>query len=740
MILLLFCLMGLLHMSIWKDEHQHLPYLAHLPLKADTMMVSLKEIQRGHRLKAVAELRSLKRDSAVTALRGKLLLYFPYDHDADLSLGQTLFISDANIERLPEARNPGQFDYGDYLRRRGIIAQCRIKDTKNIHVSKAAIPFSLENNFFFPLRRHFTREIESYFSPENAAFLQALLLGIRTGLDAQTLEDFQNAGVIHVLAISGLHVGFVALIFHIVLSFLPLFFKQRNMIIIILLIGYALLTGGHPPVVRATIMAVFFFTAINLERRGSVYNYLFAAGFIILLTDPQQLFWIGFLFSFSAVLSIVYFYPKLKIPANKLLHHIDNDRWRRRAEHWLVTPFLVTLAAQIGTLPLVMHFFHKLSLISFLLNLLAIPYTALLVAMGFLFLCLSIFSATLSAAYADTFSILIEIFTAAIHAAGNLPLSYINISTFGILNILIYSAVILLLFHLKDEGKRVFFALVTAVCILISTAIQLLEDPSFNLIILDVGQGDAAMITTPAEKTILIDSGPADRYYNAADQAIIPAMQHLDIKHINFFFISHPHLDHMGGTFRLLRYATIDSVFLPKTPLPYFWNDTLLQVLDEKNIPVRFLAAGDRVAIDAETAAFMLSPFPILSRYHKPDGHSVNNNSLVMMLKHRDQNLLFTGDAEETAEQYLKNWGDLLKSDFLKTGHHGSRTSTTEDFLELVNPTYASISAGRRNKFGHPSNNVLGRFSSYGVTVLRTDLQKAIWLRWQKNRWSRIGW
>ncbi len=149
---------------------------------------------------------------------------------------------------------------------------------------------------------------------------------------------------------------------------------------------------------------------------------------------------------------------------------------------------------------------------------------------------------------------------------------------------------------------------------------------------------------------------------------------------------------------------------------------------------------GDRIIVDEETRIYVTAPFPQFSKYMKPAGSNLNNNSLVLLLKHRNETMLFTGDVEAEAEAYLELWDQILESDFLKIGHHGSSTSTSEDFLELVNPEIATISAGRQNKFGHPAQKTLRLLDSYEVAIFRTDQKSAIWFQLLKNEWHRVGW
>lgn len=742
LLLILFFLMGLFRLAVWKEQHLFKPFLAHLPIMADTLKGEIRSVEQTSRMQAVLALREMVRDSLHVKISGEILLYFPYQYPRKIAPGQLLTLQQARIEPLPERRNPGQFDYGEFLRWRGISAICRLSDSLHVEVQPAPVAgFSAENHLFYPLRQQLIGRLEAHFPPPAAGFLKALLLGVREDLGRETVENFQKAGVMHVLAISGLHVGFVALIFYLLLSFLPLYFKQRNLVIIVLLVMYMFLTGAQPAVARATLMATFYLIAINLERRGAVLNYLFAAGLIILLFQPQQLFWIGFQFSFAAVLALAYFYPKLQAQADRLLEYLENEKWRHRLNRWLIAPFLVSLAAQLGAIPLTMHYFHKFSPVSFLLNLPVIPYIGILVAGGFWCLLVSFLNPVLADLFANLLSLKIAILIQLVSRAASLPGAYFNISTFDTLNILIYLSLLLLLFHFKNASLRKIFATACTVFVVIWGTIHLFKTPYFNLLLLDVGQGDATLITTPQGQVLLIDAGPAGEYGSAADAALIPALQYLNKQRVHKLFISHPHLDHLGGTFRLLEYAKVDSVYLPPPlPLADLWNDSLLKVLKRFRVPHRFLNLGERVVVDEETRAYVLGPFSEALETGDSNSMNLNNYSLALLLNHRGHTLLFPGDSEREAESYLQLWQNLLKSDFMKVGHHGSLTSTTEDFLALVSPEYAGISAGVGNKFGHPSPQVLKRLAAYGSKIYRTDREKAIWLRLKKGKWERVAW
>lgn len=733
----LFCALGMWRFSHWETKNLQHSYLAHLPLKPQHITGTVESLQFGKRLKAVIALASLQNGEHFAEIGGRMIAYLP-EGFSDVRPGQRIRLSGATLNPLPPLRNPGQFDYGSYLQSRGITAISYIRSADQVQIPDSTVAFSLENRLFFPLRMSLSRAIERYFSPDIAGILKALLLGVRDDVNRDIREDFQNAGVIHVLAISGLHVSFVVLFIIWLLKSMPVYFKHRNWLTILLLIAYMLLTGANPPVVRATTMAVIIYLGKNVERAGNMPNYLFAAASIILMAQPQQLFWIGFQLSFSAVAAIIYFLPKLEVLFEPLLERIDSATAQQRIRKFLILPYCASFAAQIGVVPLGMFYFQKFSLISFLINPPVILATCGAVLTGFVFLIFQSIIAPIAAISAFLLEYLMRGIVQSVHFAANFPFAYFDVLGFSIAGIAAYFCAIFLLFHFKNVWfRRVFaggFAGTLSLSVLFSMQI-----PALDVLMLDVGQGDATLLRTAQRQTLLIDAGPATDEWSSADFAIIPAMQHLGESRLRGLFITHPHLDHYGGAFRLLDFATIDTVYLPPLPLASEM-DSLLQRFREKRIPVRTLRSGDVLDIDAETKIFVLAPDSALANYATASGKNVNNGSLVLLVKHRESTLLFTGDAEAEAEIAVRKWGKLLHCDVLKVGHHGSKTSSTPGLLSLVKPKFATISAGKFNRFGHPDSIILRRLNAIHTTVFRTDLQQAIWLRHRAGAWENVRW
>ena len=736
-LLVIFCCLGCWRYADWHDRQLTPGYLDVLPLQADSLWLHIEGIHRFDPLIVRAAPGEIQLDTARLKTAGSLLVEIPAPHP-EIDPGDLLVLAGATIEALPGPRNPGQFDYRRYLQDQGIGGRIRIESSAwRRHTPGRP---SLEKLLLNPIRRHLRTAITRHVRPPADGLLLALLLGERDRLDPHIVRQFQDAGIMHLLAISGLHVGFLTVIFHLLLSFLPLSFKTRYALLILILSGYMLLIGS-PPVYRAALMTILFLGAVLLERRILIYHPILTSAFLILLWQPQQLFWIGFQFSYLAVISIVYFYQHIHSRLLKWLMPAVAGHRQRRIDRWILAPLAVSVAAQIGTLPMTLYYFHQFSPIAILLNLVAIPLTAALLAVGVIYLACAAFStmagSLVAALLEHICSLLFTITGAALHTPGAL----IHLPGFGAAHGLLLGGTLLLIMHFQRHWLRRAMALLLAAGALYLGSAGILNTPAMDIITLDVGQGDATLLRTPAGKTILIDTGPDNRSGTMSRRLLLPALRTLGSRHIDFLLVSHPHADHMGSLFSLVDLVPIDSVFLPPFHGRYHWHDSLQAFLNEKEIARRVLRAGDRLIIDPETRAYVLGPLPENEVPRTPSSADINNGSLVVLLKHRSHHLLFTGDAETAAETHLGRWSAVLAAQFLKVGHHGSATSTSEDFLAMIAPKYAAISVGAGNTFGHPAAAVLHRLSAYGASVLQTDRERAIWLRIERdNSWRRIAW
>lgn len=550
--------------------------------------------------------------------------------------------------------------------------------------------------------------------------LSALILGLRNEVDEEIIQWFSNTGVIHVLAVSGLHVGYVTLILFVILGFFRLPYRWQVAGTILGLAVYSLLTGGAPSVLRASTMAGLYLWGTTLERKVDLYNLLGAAALAMLIISPNQLWRVGFQLSFAAVFSIAYFYPRLKA--------IFPPDWQRTLGNhvwfgYTVDLFLVSLAAQIGTMPFTIAYFHKIPIVGLFANLVVIPLIGIIVALGFALLLLGSWIPLIGGWWAALLTLLLEILVKFVEFLQSLPLAYVDIPPIHPAWLLVFILASLILF--SNWQKKQFTLLVIGL-VLVSFMIwrPVFAGPShLTLAFLNVGQGDGAVVQTPAGETLVIDCGLRFGGKDMGADVVGPYLSYLGEDTIDLLILSHPHNDHVGGAPWLLRHFPVKRVWQPQYDYGSYTYREIQTLIDSLEIPVIYPFAGD---IDSSFA-------PLYLRVLAPDSTVVtnppsvtNDASITFQLLYGELRVFYTGDAEHGSEFRQTRYGELLKADIIKVPHHGSRTSSTPTFVDWVQPDWAVISVGRGNKFRHPAKATIARYANAHATILRTDRDQAV--------------
>ncbi len=729
---------GAIRYSIWNETQLEHPLTSYFPIQEVNLSVKVVDPPVEGKRYFLVNVDKLFASGQTTKINRKFL-FKSKKPIYDLKPGDHIFLKNVTLEDLPQPRNPGQFDYGRYLKFQGVMGSISVLPHSAMLLHSEQPKFSLERKLF-EIRKSLVFRIKRILPETSANFLAAILLGERQGIDRDIKADFQNSGVAHVLAISGLHVGFVVLFIYILISFLPLSFRWHHIFTVILLLGYMLLTGANPPVVRASLMVTIYLLGKNLEKKPNVYNTVFTAAFLILLFQPQQLFWVGFQFSFVAVLSILFLYALLQPLEEKLLTFLPKGKLNKLIHRAIITPFLVSLAAQLGTIPLIAIYFHKIPLVSFVLNLIVIPLVGVIVPIGFLAILTSFLLFSIGLLISELLSHIIEFLIAIVHFAANIPMAYIQIPKVPGLAVVLYLLILILIFSWnkpKLDGVRKPAWVFVGILLIWFIAPK---SHANDILMLDVGQGESSLVRTTGDQILLFDAGPTYPNWDTGENVIFPALQEWGELHVHKVIISHPHNDHMGGMFSLLKLISIDSVYLPPLKSSYFLQDSLLNELKHHQIPCRFLKAGDMIYVDKQTRIYVLAPFETYLHTTSSSGMEVNNTSIVCLMKTAGSSMLFTGDAEYQVEHKVQSWGKILDTDILKIGHHGSPTSSSKEFLNATSPEIGLIPVGKNNRYNHPSPLILFRLKSLGVRYFRTDLDGALWLREQHGRLIQVDW
>lgn len=682
------------------------------------------ELSRENHIAFLIESDSVRRNSITHQTKG-IYLTKVYDQNTSrlkkkyehLAIGNTVQI-EGTISKGREQRNPGEFDYYKYLKSIGVSGLINAYKSSNLKIIDE--DEELFPNIIFSVRKSLDSKFKEFYSEEAALLLRGLLLADRSEIDYETREKFVNSGVIHVLAVSGLHVGYIILIFLFVFGRMNIYLKY--ILTVAGLLFFVILTGSPPSVFRATVMAIILIVSEWSNRNYNVFNSLAIAALILLVLNPNELFNPGFQLSFSAVLSILIIYPRLK-------NIIDNYIVKNNFLKYVLLFGSVSLAAQIGTLPFTLMYFHKLSIISLFANLFVIPLIGFIVGLGIATTILAYLSFWTASVFAASNQLFIDILYTIVNFSGNLSFSYLYIPQFSYLDMIIFYLFISILFFVKSQKLFPKFLIITLAFFNIMVFaslddIKLLKDNELTVLMIDVGQGDGILVQFPDGKIGLIDAGNASQNFDNGMRTIYPVMRTLSIDKIDIGFVSHLDSDHYKGFESLIKNNLVGQIIKPEIDSTLKKDIEFENLLKEHNIPFEYYSHSSFILGNAKL--YFLNDTSD-AEYDLLDS---NDKSGIIKIVHGENTFLFVGDAEKKAEKLLiQNYSEFLKSDVLKVGHHGSRTSSTLEFVEKVKPKFALISAGVENKFNHPAPDVISRYDMIGANLLRTDQSGAIILR-----------
>ncbi len=726
LLLVLFLLMGVIHLEL---HTRHTPpglisHFADLPGLVSVEGVIIRPVeQRGSIFSTTLRIDSMWVLDSVWPASGACLLQM-YEKCDELEYGHRI-VARGQL-RLPSGeRNPGDFNYQKYLAAQDIHAIFRVSAAAHIVMLNRGEGHPIMARVVYPVREFVLRAVDASLDGQPAALLKALLVGVRGEVDTGVRDAFANAGVIHVLAVSGLHVGFVLVALIGLFSFLRIPNPWRILLVMVALVFYALLTGLKPSVVRATVMAIVYLGGQMLQRRAHLLNTLSIAALIILMLSPLDLFEPGFQLSFAALLGIIFIYRRLSALTSPLKVHLA-ERGQVFLLH-VLNLFLVSVAAQLATLPLTIYYFNRFSLIALLTNLVVIPAVGIIVALGMVAVLVFLFSPFVSSVYFNVVWLLMQFVLFFVDAAQRLPFAYFVVPRPSVWFFLFYLMAVLLFINWRSMTWKK--TLLFAVLILMNGYVWShlgKTDHRLSIIFFDVGQGDSALIEFPNGRRMLVDAGDNTEYVDYGERVIYPYLVRNGIRKIDDVLVTHAHSDHNGGVLYLLNRQCVGRLI--KTHLQ---ADVQLDSLIEAaavlhQVPIRYVKSGDTLSVDPGVLLMVLHPTPSFIQQANGNADELNNSSIVLKCVYHNQHILLAGDAEIPAEQKMLAYGDLLNSDILKCAHHGSQSSSDSLFRYKVNAEYAIVSVAKFNRFGLPSETLLQHFELEGTTVCRTSDRGAI--------------
>jgi competence protein ComEC len=625
------------------------------------------------------------------------------------------------LSRPQPARNPGAFDYRRFLALQGIHATARATSGDLLSVEQLPDVW-WRQVLVTPLREGARRILTAHLSGAPAGLLRGMLLGDGFAIPADVSDRFRATGLAHALVISGLHVGLVALFFFTAFRLVRLPPEIAYVLTTAVLVVYAFVTDLQAPVVRSTVMAGIVMIGRALGRRGDVYNCLGLAALVLLLLWPTSLLTLSFQLSFGATFAIVGLYGPLRqcLP------------WKRTDDsfcgRWILAPACVSVAAQLGTGPLIAWHFQQIAPISLPANLLVVPMLGLAVALGLLTVLAGAVWPPAGLPFAGASYLVLQALLGTVDVFSRVP-PWVTPRPDALFLVCTAVAAVLVAHTPDRRWARVGLLMLALLWANLSLWPRLLTARPLEVVFLDVDQGDGAFLRFPNGSTMIIDAGIRSRRRDIGERVVVPFLHRQGVRRVDVVVASHPHSDHIGGLVHLLEEVEVGHYLDSGQAYDTWTANRIQQLIELKGIQYHRLAAGDSLAGLGGVGGLVLHPTPEFVAIDGSSPQGLNNGSVVLRLDYGGTRILFTGDIEAESEPAMRRWGPQLRADVLKAAHHGSRTSSGAGFLRAVDPELAIVSVGAYNKFGHPAPEVLARLVDTGVAVYRTDRCGAVTLR-----------
>lgn len=646
-------------------------------------------------------------------IREKVQLFYPGEED--LAPGEIIKLP-VIIQTLPSARNPGEFSYGFYLQTRGINVKASLVPDgaiKKISPGRGIISLVYQG------KKRIKEQLARLLPQDFSALVEGIVFGEAKALPPKVMEDFRRVGLTHVLAASGQNMVIITALFLGLGSLLNLPSLVTSLAAILFLFVYTLAAGANPSIVRAAIMALMMLIAPILGRKNDVYTSLAGAAGLILLFQPLALWNISFQLSFLALLSLVI----LTAPLQQFFAFLPQ---------LLAKALAVIFAVHLGVIPLTIYYFNQLSLISFLANLIILPFLEGVLIFGILLSLFGFVSLCLAQSLAGILWLLVKVTLLLTSCLSSLSWAMVAVPSPSPFLLIFYYLVLISLIFINNRAERkkpklIIGALSLVIIFLIFNLFQGFSS-ILKVTFLDVGQGDAIIIQAPGGEKILLDGGGQPSYYqkkfDPGEKVVLPFLLRQGIGQLDLLIVSHFHEDHAGGLPSILEKIKVGRVIVGQADQESPRNQKFWNLVENKQISWSNLQRGQTLKLKKGVKLEILHPGKELLFGTHSD---LNNNSLVIKLSYKKASFLLAGDLEQEGEQELIDLASsVLKSDVLKVGHHGSPTSSQAEFLKNIHPQIAIISVGARNSFGHPSLETLKRLEQEGVKIYRTDLHGAI--------------
>jgi competence protein ComEC len=693
------------------------------------------------------------------------------------------------IKLAERYRDPGAWQYADYLLAQGIGAHASVRASKIALLRESGATMTRVDRVaqlqcrIYAAQSWAARRMLSYvrsktnrrlpkilqLSLDDAGMLNAMLFGDRDGLNKTQRIGFERTGSFHLFVVSGMHVGLLAGLVFWLARRLKLHEWLATLVTITLTFGYALLTGFGAPVQRALFMTAVFLLARLLSRDRSVLNALGAAALGVLVWSPAALFETSFQMTFLAIIAI----GGIAIPLGERSFlpyaHAAKDLWDKwqdagmsprvaqfrvmlrlwseaianivgdwardllsllvRCSLWALELALIgAVAEMVMVLPMAVYF-HRATMFAVPTNMLSVPLVAVLAPIAIVTFCASLLSPWVAMLPGVTTALLLHGITAVIGHVSAVRAADLRVPAPAWWIALLAIASWAFCCWAVRRSRR--WAWTTVVVLPLASMMVLWPEPAIvspgmmEVTAIDVGQGDSLFIVAPDGATMLVDAGgpvgvvteaaEATSRFDVGEEVVSPYLWSRRLRRLDVLVLSHAHSDHMGGMPAVMRNFKPRELWVSIDPNSDAYRALLAEAKD-LGVQVRHFYAGDQRAWGG-TQITVLAP----ERGYNNPREPVNNDSLVMRIQYGKSSALLEGDAEASSEREMLAHNRVAAATLLKIGHHGSRTSTTQQFFNAAAPKDAVVSVGQENTFGHPRYEVIERIAEAGTKLYRTD-------------------
>lgn len=642
---------------------------------------------------------SILKNKEAQSIKSKVLL--EYSGDGKVRLNDHIKIV-GTIKNPAVKMNPSDMDYLSYLKSQGTTATVKVKKA---YLTQREL--TLLNRLYDKI----IKRIDEIWQGKDKGLIEGMIMGSTDDIPEDITQLYQKTGIAHILAVSGFNIGILMVIVLFVCAELGIPYRARYIISLLIIWIYTFLVGLGVAIVRAAIMATLVIISKCIWEESDDFINLALAAFVILLINPFLLYQVGFLISFFAVASL--FCANLIMEKLKSIVAIKHKG--------LVSAFIYWICVMVGIYPLLAYFFYEIPFLASILNLVIASLFSVIIVLACICLMISVYSIEIARFLGEYIIELLNMINTICESISKMPFATLCTGKPSLITlILIYVFACFMMLYIKGYIKSFKLTLVPVYLFIICSIIRVFGSETLMICHLYIGQGDAAVITTKDKKAILIDGGNIGK-----GKVIQRYLKYRGIPKLNGVIVSHADADHIGGIIDIVNMdVAIDRVIISAVED----NDlvrTLFEACKKKNIPIYKGWHEDKILMNGIEISYLT---PNEESIYLKDS---NQKSMVCLIKYKEFEELFTGDIDAEIERKLLS--KMKKVDVLKVAHHGSKTSTSDEFIRKTHPKYAILSCGINNLYRHPSQEVMNRLDSYNISTFRTDVLGAITIRTNGN-------